>query len=118
MEESDEGLSTELPRQKKACHICGTRIVNLNRHLREVHDVSVPKSREYLIVSERGYIKRICPLCSRSIERMRDHLARTHGVTGHGSLNYMVKQAQPVLKSVRQGRSERGRIDTRHMVSI
>ena len=118
MEESDKVFKPR-PKMRKECTICGKRIVNLNRHLREVHNETVPKSREYLVVSKRGYIKRVCPLCSGSIERMRDHLSRTHGVTDHESLNRLMGQAKPVRQHGRRQHSEGGRIDARgkHLVS-
>ena len=100
MERSDVCLSKlpDNPNKKKPCRLCGKHITNPNRHLRDVHNLNVPKPRKDLIVSERGYIKRICPLCSRSLERMRDHLARTHKITEKGSLNRMMKEAKPVRK--------------------
>ena len=100
VESSDEWLPElpDNPNRKKTCRICRKNITNLNRHLRDVHNINVPKPRKDLVVSELGYIKRICPLCSRSLERMRDHLARTHKITEKGSLNRMMKKAKPVRK--------------------
>ena len=105
---SEESLDTAAPpecqtlparrkrkRTKFGCSLCPAVVINLLRHLREVHEVGVQKN----VTSKTGYKYRICPManCGRYLARLKIHLKRVHHLRDEDAERYFL-QADTVTR--------------------
>ena len=81
-------------RPKKECPRCAALVINLPRHIREVHKMKpkVPKR------DRRGYIIRTCayPGCGKQICRLRQHLKSFHEMKNEQQIKSVLRDSRPV----------------------
>ena len=101
-ETSDEIEEETTRRKKMNCHICGTSVVHLLRHLRQVHGMDVRGPKKGTVAkSKSGYNYRYCPIqhCGKAVCRLRQHLKQTHGMTDD-NIRGLVVEADRVSPTV------------------
>lgn len=94
-------------RKHKKCAQCGKLIINIWRHMKDIHGES--EKEEQNVVSPMGYIIRICPIeeCCTIVERMRDHLNRTHGIPNVSKqMKTLLLKAEPLKEKVQEKKAE------------
>lgn len=90
--------SKKRKREPKKCCDCGKMVINVSRHLRDVHSIR-HKKNEDLVKTKQGYIVRQCPYkkCNAIVDRITDHLVRTHHIPKQSlQLKRLRKQATPI----------------------
>ena len=81
-------------RSKKECPRCAALVINLPRHMREVHKMK-PKVP---MTDTGGYIIRMCayPGCGRKICRLRQHLKSVHKMENEEQIKSVLNDSRPV----------------------
>ena len=81
-------------RPKKECPRCAALVINLPRHMREVHKMK-PKVP---MTDSAGYIIRRCayPECGKQICRLRKHLKSVHKIENEQQIKSLLKDSRPV----------------------
>ena len=89
-------------RKRMTCHICGSEIFHLLRHLRQVHGLDIKKPEKGEVKqSKGGYYYKYCPMegCGIPVCRLKQHLLQTHGMTQE-NVRGLVVEAERVSPSV------------------
>ena len=83
-------------RPKKECPRCAALVINLPRHIREVHKMK-PKVP---MRDNKGYIIRTCayPGCGKQVSRIRQHLTYFHKMESEQQINSMLKDSRSVCE--------------------
>lgn len=81
-------------RPKKECPRCAALVINLPRHMRQVH-----KMKPKVPMTDRaGYIIRTCayPGCGKQICRLREHLKSVHKMENKQQIKSLLNDSRPV----------------------
>lgn len=82
-------------REKNTCKICKAEIVNVNRHMKQVHNLNSNIRKIYKNKLETCRVRQTCPRCSNKVVHLSEHLKYVHKIINEA-------ERKTILGNVRQ----------------